>query len=92
MLKLCDFGSAKILVKGGPNILYNNSRHYRAPELLLGNKNYDFKIDLWSVGCVIAEIIIGDQIFGKVAVDQLDQIMRVLGTPKRSEILAINPN
>jgi glycogen synthase kinase 3 beta len=92
VLKLCDFGSAKILVKGGPNILYNNSRHYRAPELLLGNKNYDFKIDLWSVGCVIAEIIIGDQIFGKVAVDQLDQIMRVLGTPKRSEILAINPN
>ncbi len=83
MLKLCDFGSAKLLVKGGPNILYNNSRHYRAPELLLGNKNYDLKIDLWSAGCVIAEIIIGDQIFGKVAVEQLDQIMRVLGTPKR---------
>lgn len=40
IVKLCDFGSAKQLVKGEPNISYICSRYYRAPELIFGNTNY----------------------------------------------------
>ena len=40
ILKLCDFGSAKILVKGEPNVSYICSRYYRAPELIFGATDY----------------------------------------------------
>ncbi|GJR81150.1 retrotransposon protein, putative, ty1-copia subclass [Tanacetum coccineum] len=61
-LKLCDFGSAKVLVKGEPNISYICSRYYRAPELIFGATEYTSAIDVWSVGCVMAEFLLG-QIF-----------------------------
>ena len=50
VLKLCDFGSAKKLVKGEPNVSYICSRYYRAPELIFGNSDYTTSIDTWSVG------------------------------------------
>ena len=59
ILKLCDFGSAKHLVRGEPNVSYICSRYYRAPELIFGNSNYGTYIDVWSVGCVIAELMLG---------------------------------
>ena len=59
VLKLCDFGSAKILVKGEPNVSYICSRYYRAPELIFGATDYGQSIDVWSIGCVIAELILG---------------------------------
>ncbi|MCO5597475.1 hypothetical protein L7F22_051553 [Adiantum nelumboides] len=58
-VKLCDFGSAKMLVKGEPNIAYICSRYYRAPELIFGAVDYTTSIDIWSVGCVIAELPLG---------------------------------
>jgi serine/threonine protein kinase len=58
-LKLCDFGSAKQLVTGEPNVSYICSRYYRAPELIFGNSDYNCVIDVWSVGCVIAELMLG---------------------------------
>ncbi|KAJ4732320.1 Shaggy-related protein kinase theta [Rhynchospora pubera] len=51
-VKLCDFGSAKKLVPGEPNISYICSRYYRAPELIIGATEYTTDIDMWSVGCV----------------------------------------
>jgi serine/threonine protein kinase len=45
-LKLCDFGSAKALVQGEPNISYICSRYYRAPELIFGATNYTCAIDV----------------------------------------------
>ena len=48
VLKLCDFGSAKILVAGEPNVSYICSRYYRAPELIFGATNYTTNIGLWS--------------------------------------------
>ena len=70
ILKLCDFGSAKQLVKGEPNVSYICSRYYRAPELIFGNSNYGPYIDVWSVGCVIAELMLGQPIFpGESGVD-----------------------
>ncbi|KAK9064754.1 hypothetical protein SSX86_016136 [Deinandra increscens subsp. villosa] len=58
-LKFCDFGSAKVLVKGEPNISYICSRYYRAPELIFGATEYTTAIDIWSVGCVLAEFLLG---------------------------------
>ena len=59
ILKVCDFGSAKRLKKGDVNVSYICSRYYRAPELIFGNSNYTTTIDVWSVGCVIAELMLG---------------------------------
>ncbi|KAG1668886.1 hypothetical protein FOA52_016055 [Chlamydomonas sp. UWO 241] len=92
-LKLCDFGSAKQLVKGEPNISYICSRYYRAPELIFGATDYTSAIDVWSVGCVVAELMLGQPLFpGESGVDQLVEIIKVLGTPTREEIHAMNPN
>mmetsp|Transcript_13919 Transcript_13919/g.44136 ORF Transcript_13919/g.44136 Transcript_13919/m.44136 type:complete len:451 (+) Transcript_13919:478-1830(+) len=92
-LKLCDFGSAKRLVKGEPNISYICSRYYRAPELIFGATDYTTAIDVWSVGCVMAELLLGQPLFpGESGVDQLVEIIKVLGTPTREEIHSMNPN
>ncbi|MBA0583202.1 hypothetical protein Gorai_014071, partial [Gossypium raimondii] len=58
-VKICDFGSAKKLVPGEPNISYICSRYYRAPELIFGVTEYTTAIDMWSVGCVMAELLLG---------------------------------
>ncbi|XP_043251639.1 glycogen synthase kinase-3 beta-like isoform X4 [Colletes gigas] len=93
VLKLCDFGSAKHLVFGEPNVSYICSRYYRAPELIFGAINYTTKIDVWSAGCVLAELLLGQPIFpGDSGVDQLVEIIKVLGTPTRDQIREMNPN
>lgn len=46
-------------VKGEPNISYICSRYYRAPELIFGATEYTTAIDVWSVGCVLAELLLG---------------------------------
>jgi len=92
-LKLCDFGSAKRLVKGEPNVAYICSRYYRAPELIFGATDYNAVIDIWSTACVTAELVLGQPIFpGESGVDQLVEIIKVLGTPTRDELTAMNPN
>eukprot|EP00040_Diaphanoeca_grandis_P001293 m.18053 g.18053 ORF g.18053 m.18053 type:complete len:395 (-) comp11811_c0_seq1:1056-2240(-) len=93
VLKLCDFGSAKRLVQGEPNVSYICSRYYRAPELIFGATNYTCEIDVWSAGCVMAELLLGQPIFpGESGVDQLVEIIKVLGTPTREQIHEMNPN
>lgn len=49
VLKLCDFGSAKLLVRGEPNVSYICSRYYRAPELIFGATNYTTKIGVYLI-------------------------------------------
>lgn len=93
VVKLCDFGSAKILVPGEPNVSYICSRYYRAPELIFGSTDYTTSIDVWSTGCVAAELLLGAPLFpGDSGVDQLVEIIKVLGTPKREQISSMNPN
>ena len=92
-LVLCDFGSAKQLKPGDSSVAYICSRYYRAPELILGEENYGMEIDVWSMGCVIAEMFIGEPIFtGKNSKDQFVKIMTVLGTPTAEDVVAMNPN
>ena len=75
---ICDFGSAKQLVKGQTNLAYICSRCYRAPELIFGATDYNSQIDVWSLGCVIVEMINGEPPFlGDSQIDQLFQIVKV---------------
>ncbi|KAF6148953.1 hypothetical protein GIB67_026698 [Kingdonia uniflora] len=82
-LKICDFGLSRQY--GSPLKPYTQlvvTLWYRAPELLLGAKQYSTAIDMWSLGCIMAELLTKEPLFnGKTDVDQLDKICRTLGTP-----------
>ncbi|EHA8589393.1 putative Cyclin-dependent kinase G-2 [Cocos nucifera] len=82
-LKICDFGLARQY--GSPLKPYTHlvvTLWYRAPELLLGAKEYSTAIDMWSLGCIMAELLAKEPLFnGKTEFDQLDKIFRTLGTP-----------
>lgn len=85
--------SAKKLSPGEPNVAYICSRYYRAPELIFGATKYTTAIDIWSLGCVLGELIIGQPLFpGTSSVDQLVKIIKILGTPSKKEIEAMNKN
>ena len=90
-LKICDFGCAKHLVKGEPNIAYICSRYFRPPELVLGCTDYSTQVDVWSIGCVIAELCLNRPIFpGKSAKEQLYEIIKILGTPTKEQLKSMN--
>ena len=90
-LKLCDFGCAKHLVQTESNIAYICSRFYRPPELVVGATIYTTQVDVWSMGCVIAELVLNKPIFaGKSATDQFLEIMKILGTPSYEQIKCMN--
>ncbi|KAL1925526.1 uncharacterized protein VTP21DRAFT_409 [Calcarisporiella thermophila] len=92
-LKLCDFGSAKRLHPHEPNVSYICSRYYRAPELIFGATNYTTSIDIWSAGCVMGELMLGKPMFqGENGIDQLVEIIKVLGVPTKEQILTMNAN
>uniref|UniRef100_A0A2P2M8V0 cyclin-dependent kinase n=1 Tax=Rhizophora mucronata TaxID=61149 RepID=A0A2P2M8V0_RHIMU len=85
-LKICDFGLARQY--GSPLKPYTHlvvTLWYRAPELLLGAKQYSTAIDMWSLGCIMAELLSKEPLFnGKTEFDQLDKIFRTLGTPNET--------
>lgn len=92
-IKVCDFGSAKKLIQGQKSISYICSRFYRAPELIFGATDYTNQIDVWSMGCVISELVLGRPMFpGATASDQLVEIIRILGTPTKDDICSMNPH
>lgn len=79
-LKICDFGLARIQ---DPQMTgYVSTRYYRAPEIMLTWQKYDTEVDLWSVGCILAEMIEGKPLFpGKDHVHQFSIITELLGSP-----------
>lgn len=92
MLKLIDFGSAKVITVGQPNVSYIASRYYRAPEAIFGATDYTVAIDIWAAGCTVAELMLGQPPFlGESGVDQLVEIIKVLGTPTKEEVKTMNP-
>jgi len=92
ILKLCDFGSAKQLNPEESNVSYICSRYYRAPELILCAIHYTCAIDVWSCGCVLGELLLNQPLFpGESGVDQLVEIIKILGTPSREQIDDMNP-
>ena len=91
ILKLADFGLAKAIEGSENSVSYVCSRFYRAPELIFGSKSYGLPIDMWSFGCILSELFLGQPIFpGESSVDQLVEIVRVLGTPSRDQIKELN--
>lgn len=92
ILKLCDFGCAKVLVPDQGNVSYICSRYYRAPELCYGAQMYSHSIDVWSAACVLAEMLMCQPIFrGSTSDDQLAKIIKILGSPTAKQIQEMNP-
>jgi len=82
LLKLADFGLARAI--GIPVTGYSAevvTLWYRPPDVLLGAKIYDDRLDVWSLGCIIAEIAMGGKPFLPGSNDQLRRIVKVFGTP-----------
>jgi serine/threonine protein kinase len=86
-LKLADFGLARELTEGNgmqetkytTNVI---TIWYRPPELLLGSTKYSFPVDMWSVGCIVLELLLSKAPFpGRSEMDQLKLIFEVCGTP-----------
>ncbi|KAH7145851.1 kinase-like domain-containing protein [Dactylonectria estremocensis] len=79
-LKICDFGLARIQ---DPQMTgYVSTRYYRAPEIMLTWQKYDVEVDIWSAGCIFAEMLEGKPLFpGKDHVNQFSIITELLGTP-----------
>ena len=107
-VKLCDFGFGRHLEasgEGGVLTDYVATRWYRAPELLLGppfeddggkvlRASYGPEIDIWAIGCLMAELIDGEPLFaGDTDIDQLEKIQKALGriTSKQMKMFLINP-
>lgn len=87
VLKLADFGLARAF-----GIPVKNFTHevvtlwYRAPDILLGSKNYSTSVDIWSVGCIFAEMLTKKALFmGNDECEQLKQIIRLMGMPSSEE-------
>lgn len=82
-LKLADFGLARAF--GIPVRNYTNevvTLWYRSPDVLLGSRNYNTSVDIWSIGCIFVELLNGRPIFpGNSENDQLMKIFRAMGTP-----------
>lgn len=95
-VKICDFGLARggLGIDGdeqeeGLGVLteYVITRWYRAPEVMLLPKQYSFAVDLWSVGCILAEILGRKAIFpGKDHIDMIKRVNNTLGSPEDSEL------
>ncbi|CAM8978193.1 unnamed protein product [Rhodiola kirilowii] len=84
VLKIADFGLASMSSAGSqrPRTSRVVTLWYRPPELLLGSTDYGASVDLWSVGCVFAEILTGKPILqGRTEVEQLHKIFRLCGSP-----------
>lgn len=84
-IKLADFGMARYTSSPPPKVTQLVvTLWYRAPELLLGAEEYGFEIDVWSIGCIFAELLTREPVFqGKNEVGQLSAIFNLLGTPTR---------
>ena len=88
IVKLADFGlSRKLSFEKRPYTQEVLSLWYRAPELLLGSNIYNEGIDIWSIGCIFGFLILKNTLFeGENEIDQLNKIMKFLGTPNFSQI------
>ena len=91
LIKLADFGLARSIAntgEGNPVVSdYIATRWYRAPEILLGSQNYSKAVDIWSAGCIMAELLIEQVLFsGKSSLNQMELIVELLGRPTDTDI------
>lgn len=95
-MKVADFGLARSLDTRDPDqqpLLtdYVATRWYRAPEILLGSNKYTKGVDMWSMGCILAELLLGKPVFpGTSTLNQLDRVMEITGRPSQEDVDSIN--
>jgi len=81
-LKLADFGSCRGIYSKQPFTEYISTRWYRAPECLLTDGYYSYKMDIWGLGCVFFEVLSLYPLFpGTNELDQVQKIHQIMGTP-----------
>nr|XP_043902826.1 serine/threonine-protein kinase MAK isoform X8 [Solea senegalensis] len=86
LVKIADFGLAREIRSKPPYTDYVSTRWYRAPEVLLRSSIYSSPIDLWAVGCIMAELYTLRPLFpGNSEVDEIFKICQVLGTVKKMD-------
>ncbi|ELU10754.1 hypothetical protein CAPTEDRAFT_1572 [Capitella teleta] len=96
-VKICDFGLARSLTQivvddqGDPNLTeYVATRWYRAPEILLASHKYTKGVDMWSLGCILGEMILGKPLFpGSSTLNQIERIMSSIDLPSKADIESI---
>jgi len=90
LVQVCDLGSACHVNSGQPLTAYICSRFYRAPELLLGSRNYGTSVDIWSLGCVVAEMaLLSPLLEGEDTGDQVAVMMDMFGQPTDEDLEAM---
>ncbi|CAD8155778.1 unnamed protein product [Paramecium octaurelia] len=93
-IKLADFGLARLANEMDETAVmteYVATRWYRAPEILLGSPLYSKAVDMWSVGCILAEMIMCKSLFaGQSTLNQLEKIVEVIGRPSQDDLNQIN--
>jgi len=97
-MKLCDFGLARSLTHESHDHEYTNpalteyvaTRWYRAPEILLASPKYTKGVDMWSIGCILGEMLLGTPIFpGTSTFNQLERILKYIPQPSKLDIDSI---
>jgi len=97
LVKVADFGLARLIDApkedgARQQVLtdYVATRWYRAPEILLGSTTYTKGVDMWSIGCILGELLGGKPMFpGTSTMNQIDRIIEVTGRPSKEDIDAI---
>ena len=106
LMKVCDFGLARSMREDEPSGAaatieaeppqpltdYVATRWYRAPEILLGAQRYGFGVDMWAVGCILAEMLHGKPVFpGTSTINQVEKITELTGLPPTDQLDDISP-
>jgi serine/threonine protein kinase len=95
-LKVADFGLARLYRSDGPESVtaitdYVTTRWYRAPEVIVGWTSYSSGVDMWAVGCIMAELLTRSPLFpGENTMKQLGLIIRAMGAPSDEFIMRSN--
>ncbi|CAG9536846.1 unnamed protein product [Cercopithifilaria johnstoni] len=93
ILKLADFGNAKLLRKNEENKSYQVTRYYRAPELIFGSTRYSTAVDVWACGCVLSEFVTGKVLLqGRSSQDQARLVIDIFGYPSTEQCQAMKVN
>jgi mitogen-activated protein kinase 15 len=94
ILKICDFGLVRFLgCEDKEDFVMTEgvaTKWYRAPEVIFGSQKYNEKIDMWSVGCILAEITLKNPLFNcSTTLAHLEKILQITGRPTTDDIKEI---